>query len=189
MLMLKARSAKKIAWTVLALASVMPAALAQMVARNAGPGQGVVDALARAGIVVGSHQIEFLSGIRSPREGSEVQLVGVTSSSFGTAKVKMRCQDNRECLPFYVLVHEFDAMNLNGSTAAVVPEATAKSKDVVRSGDHAILVLETADARMSFPVICLQSGVRGQHVRAASPDHRKFYDAEVVAPGMLKGSL
>jgi len=190
MLMLKARSAKKIAWTVLALASVMPAALAQMVARNAGPGQGVVDALARAGIVVGPHQIEFLSGMRGTREAADVRVVTVTSSSSGTAKVKMRCQDNRECLPFYVLVHDSDGIKLDRSTVAAVPEATTKSsKDVIRSGDHATLILETPDARMSFPVICLQSGIRGQHVRAASPDHRKFYDAEVVAPGMLKGSL
>jgi len=189
--MLKARSAKKIAWTVLALASVMPAALAQIaVARNAGPGQSVVDALARAGIVVAPHQIEFLSGMRGTKESANIRVVSVTSGSFGTAKVKMRCRDNRDCLPFYVLVHEFDGMDLNRSNKAAVRLAAMRSsKDVIRSGDHATLVLETADARMSFPVICLQSGVRGQRVRAASPDHRKFYDAEVVAPGMLKGSL
>jgi len=189
--MLKARSAKIIAWTVLAFASVTPAVFGQIaVARNAGLSQGVVDALARAGIVVGRHQIEFLSGKRDTREGARLRVVSVTSSSFGTAKVKMRCQDNRECLPFYVLVHEFDGMVLNRSTAAAVPEAASRSsKGVIRSGDHATLVLETGDARMSFPVICLQSGDRGQRVRVASPDHRKFYDAEVVAPGMLKGSL
>jgi len=173
----------------MAFASAVPLAGSQTaVARNGSPVQGVVDALARAGIAVGRHQVEFPSGIRSIREGAIVRVVSVTSSISGTAKVKMRCQDNHECLPFYVLVHNVDG--LHSSTVPVVLEATTKSSnDVIRSGDHATLVLETPDARMSFPVICLQSGVRGQRIRAASPDHRHFYDAEVVAPGMLKGSL
>jgi len=185
------RSAKKLAWIVLAFASVMPAAVSQTgVAGTVSSVQGTVDALARAGIVVGPYQVEFLSGIRSARESANVRVVSVTSSSSGTAKVKMRCQDNRECLPFYVLVHQIDGVKLGSSRAAVVPETTPVSpKNVIRSGDHATLVLETPDARMSFPVICLQSGVRGQRIRAASPDRRQFYYAEVVAPGMLKGSL
>ena len=60
---------------------------------------------------------------------------------------------------------------------------------VIRGGDHATLILESPDFRMRFPVICLQSGVRGQRVRVASPDHKQFYEAEIVAPGMLKGSF
>ena len=190
MLILTVKRAQKIVWIALAFASMMSAAMSQTeVARTVSPTQRVADALALAGVVVGPHQIEFLSGIPNTREGANVRVVSVNSSSPGTAKVKMRCQDNRECLPFYVLVHEFDGVNLNRSTASAVPAATTTSKDAVRAGDHATLVLETPDARMSFSVICLQSGVRGQHVRASSPDHRQFYDAEVVAPGMLKGSL
>jgi flagella basal body P-ring formation protein FlgA len=40
-----------------------------------------------------------------------------------------------------------------------------------------------------LPVICLQNGVRGQRIRVASKDHRRFFEGEVVGTGVLKGSL
>jgi hypothetical protein len=196
--MLKKKSVNQFAWAALAFVSVMPAAMSQAgAARSQRSVQRVVDAMGLAGLVVGSDQVEFLAGIASP--GETVRVVSVSDSRAGTVKVKLRCLDSHECLPFYVLVHgvlvhgvlvpSLDKVNVGGEKHAVPIEKATSLQNIIRGGDRATLTLETQDSRMSFPVICLQSGVRGQRVRAASPDHRQFFDAEVVAPGMLRGSL
>ncbi len=193
--MLKRKRTSKLAWSVLVFAAVIPAAVSQpAVARISSQAQRVVDALRLAGVVVAPDQIELLSGVRSAEEGASLRVVSTTDTSPGTAKVKLRCQDNHECLPFYVLVHNLDKADVGSVRMQAVPvvvPATQASvpQNVIRGGDHATLILESADARMNLPVICLQSGVRGQTIRVASPDHRQFFDGVIVAPGILKGSL
>ncbi len=169
----------------------MPAAMSQTgVARTAISAQRVADAMMSAGITANPNQIELLSGTSSARESTSVRVVSVSNSTFGVVKVKLRCQDNLDCLPFYVLVHGLDEVKVGSTRTRAVPVVVASlPQNVIRGGDHATLIIETPDSRMTFPVICLQSGVRGQKIRVTSPDHRQFYDAEVVATGILKGSL
>jgi hypothetical protein len=185
------KSTDKFACAVLVLAAVMPAAWSQADAgRTVIPVQRVADAMAFAGIAVNPNQIEFLSGASWTGENAKVRFVSVTRGTAGTMKVKLRCQNNHECLPFYVLVEGIDGVDRNGLGAGAAPTIKASSlPSVIRAGDHATLIVETPDSRMSFPVICLQSGARGQRIRAASPDRRRTYDAEVIAAGMLKGKL
>jgi hypothetical protein len=187
--MLKGKRTNQFAWAILASVWVIPAAVGQTgVVRTAGSAQHVVDALGLSGIAVGSEQIEFLSGINGPRESMRV--VSVSDGTAGTVKVKLRCRDNHECLPFYVLVHGLDEENVGSKKPLSSPAAKATSvPSMIRGGDHATLILESSDSRMSFPVICLQSGARGQRVRVVSTDRKQLFDAEVVAPGILKGSL
>jgi hypothetical protein len=93
-------------------------------------------------------------------------------------------------LPFYVLVHGIDRVK---AATAALPKMRVfevnRPLNVIRGGDRAILVLETSDSRLSFPVICLESGAPGQKIRVISSDHKRSYDAEIVAPGLLKGIL
>jgi flagella basal body P-ring formation protein FlgA len=189
--MLKRKGASKLAWIVLAFAAAIPAAVSQpVVARMPSRTQRVVDALALAGVVVAPDQIELLSGIHKTKESASVQVVSTTGSSAGTVKVKLRCQDNHECLPFYVLVHSLDKPIVASARLRAVSAVEASApQNIIRGGEHATLVLESPDSRMSLPVICLQSGILGQTIRVASPDHRQLFDAVVVAPGTLKGSL
>lgn len=189
--MLKEKRASKLIGSVLAFATLMPMAMSQAdVRRSATSARQVMDAMAQAGIAVRPDQIDLLSGISGARESSSVRVVSVTDRTAGTAKVKLRCQDNQECLPFYVLVHGLNGVRVSSTRTPSVPVVQASSvQNIVRGGDHATLILESADSRMSLPVICLQSGVRGQKIRVASPDHRQFFDAEIVATGVLKGSL
>jgi flagella basal body P-ring formation protein FlgA len=189
--MLKGKRTSKLAWIVLAFAAMVPAAVSEpAVARTPSQAQRVVDALRLAGVVVAPDQIELLSGIRSTKESASVQVVSTSNSSAGTVKVKLRCQDNHECLPFYVLVHSLDKPNVARARPQAVPAVeTSVPQNIIRGGEHATLILESPDSRMNLPVICLQSGVVGQTIRVASPDHRQLFDAVVIAPGMLKGSL
>jgi hypothetical protein len=185
--MLRARN--KLVWFVVIFAATVPAAMSQTdAARSIISAQQVADAMAVAGIAVNLNQIELLSGTSGTRENAGVRVVSVTDQITGAVKVKLRCQDNQECLPFYVLVHGIDGAN--ATRASAVPRVQASSpQNVIRGGDHATLILESPDSRMRLPVICLQSGSLGQKIRVASPDHRQFFDAEIVATGVLKGSL
>lgn len=157
--------------------------------RIVSPVQRIAAAMDLAGLSVSPDQIELLSGNGNPVSAS-MRVVSMTEATAGTVKVKLRCRDNRKCLPFYVLVHGVDRAKVGSAGVRVVAVAEATpAQNIVRGGDHAILILESPDSRMSFPVICLQSGARGQRVRVTSPDRKRFYDAEVVAAGILKGSL
>jgi hypothetical protein len=189
--MLKGNRTTKLVCSVLALAAVMPAAVSQAGgARNVISARHLVEALMSAGVIVRPAQIELLSGTSNIGESAKVRVVSVNDRADGSAKVKLRCQDNHECLPFYILVHGLGRVNGERTRVHAVPVVQASSlQNVIRGGDHATLILESADSRMSLPVICLQSGVRGQRIRVSSTDHRQFFDAEVVATGMVKGSL
>ena len=192
--MLKEGIIEKLVWSILAFGMVMPGATGQTtVARTALSAHRVADAMELAGVFVNPNQIEFLSGKSNLEESTTVRVLSVTNSLAGDSKVKLRCRDNHECLPFYVLVRRLDRMNLNRPEVHTVPTAPAVAvsapQSVVRGGDHATLILESSDSRMNLPVICLQSGVRGQTIRVASLDHRQVFDAEIVSTGMLKGSL
>jgi hypothetical protein len=155
----------------------------------------VADAMISAGIPVKAAQVEFLSQL-SASEDVSLQVVTIRTSTEGTATVKLRCHDNRECLPFYVLVHDVRSAGVSDVHHRRVQIATGQARTdkvssprLVRGGDHATLLLETSDFRISLPVICLESGMRGQRIRVTSRDGRRFYKGEVVEVGILRGSL
>src|SRR5271170_653659 len=70
----------------------------------------VVDALASAGLEVNVTQVEFLSEVSAVSDHASLQVVSTASRPAGNSMVKMRCHDNHECLPFYVLVHASKAI-------------------------------------------------------------------------------
>lgn len=186
-----ARSATKLAWSVLVFSALMPGAMSQMgVNRTAISTRQVADAMVAAGIVVNPDQIELLSGVGTARGHASMRVVSVMNGNAGIAKVKLRCRDNHECLPFYVLVRGLDEGKLGSARERPAPRANASAlQNVIHGGDHATLFVETPNFRMTVPVICLQSGVHGQRIRVASLDRKRYYDAEVVAAGILKGNL
>jgi flagella basal body P-ring formation protein FlgA len=168
-------------------AAVAPTAISSAVVST----RQIVDAMASAGIIVNADQIERLSEVNRAASSATMRVVSVSDRTAGTdtIKAKLRCHDNRECLPFYVLVHGVDSANTTQLGAHAMPAKDGSLQNVVRGGDHATLVLESPHSRMSLPVICLQSGMRGQTIRAASLDRKRFYAAEVVAAGTLKGNF
>jgi hypothetical protein len=189
--MVQKERVSKLAWLVLVIGTAVPLALGQAGgARTAVSADHVADAIERAGVAVTPDQIEFLSGELSIGESTQLRVVSVANRTNGTVKVKLRCRDNHQCLPFYVLVHGINGGRAYRPEQRAVPAVVASSpKNLIRGGDHAILVLESHDSRMSLPVICLQGGARGQTIRVSSPDRRQIFDAEIVATGMLRGSL
>jgi flagella basal body P-ring formation protein FlgA len=184
--------------------SVLQLALAQPVpVRDVISPQQIADAMSVAGIAVTPAQIEVLSGSIHAKVNATLRVVSVREQSSGAITVKLRCQNNDQCLPFYVFVHGVAGM-ASGTSSGVggrvgqalittsaqkVSALTLSGPAIVRSGDRATLILESADSHMRLPVVCLQSGAMGEMIHVSSPDHRQFFDAEVVGSGMLKGKL
>jgi hypothetical protein len=184
-------SANKLACSVLFVMAITPFTMAEPVTvRFAISTERVVNAMASAGMIVRKDQIELLSDVNSATPNATIRVLSVSNKSGGksTVRAKLRCE-NHECLPFYVLVHGLDKSNEKSLEAHFAPATEGKLLSVVRGGDRATLILESPESRMSFPVICLQSGLPGQRIRVASLDHRRYYNAEIVAAGMLKGTL
>jgi hypothetical protein len=175
----------------LVLMAVVPVVMNRTaVCQTALSAQQVVAAIRTGGISASPDRIEFLSGTGSVSESANLQFVSVTNGNAGTVKVKLRCQDRHECLPFYVLLHGADSVNGQKLGVRSGPVIQAGSpQNVVHNGDHATLVIETADSRIKLAVICMESGVPGQKIRVASPDRKHFYDAEIATAGLLKGSF
>ena len=177
----------------LARADLAPVETAE--ARIAVARQRVADALASSGLKVSADQVEFLSAVSAAGRSSALRMVSVTNRGADTLRVKLRCRDNRQCLPFYVLVHNppqtgasGNAPSRSASSDAALPGDTPL-QPLIRDGDPATLVLEYADYRISMPVLCLQGGARGQRIRVMSKDHKRFYEAEIVGAGIVRGRL
>ena len=181
----------KFVWFGLCVMILTPVPISQAAATRAISSERIVDALAVVGLRVNPDQIETLTRLDRAAPNATVRVVSVRNGNAATdtTRVKLRCKDNHECLPFYVLVH-----GLKGADGSDVGQRSAPPlepsapQNMVRGGDRATLILQSPDSRMSLPVICLQSGAQGQTIRAASLDRKRLYEVEVVAAGLLKGN-
>jgi len=152
----------------------------------------VAEALREGGKAVDADHIHLLSPVRSRRPHAALKLMSVGEWQDGVMKAEMRCTNRSACLPFFVLVQDSaglrDAVGRRPAQSLASSPATAKTYDV-HIGDPATLVLETKESRIVMRVICAQNGDRGQKIRVASRDHKRFYEAEVIEPGFLRGTL
>ena len=162
---------------------------------TAGP---VTQALATAGISAKSTEVEFLSAVSSMRQNPQLTLVNVSTWRDGNLKALIRCESNRECLPFYVVVHDkkLPARSSNvfhGSPKSSAPHQQARrkaaDKPLVHGGQVATLVLRNQDLQITIPVLCLESGRKGETIRLSSPDRKRHYMGEVVEAGLLQGKF
>ena len=158
----------------------------------------VASAMAEAGWKVSPEQVKLLSQISFAARDTWLQVVRVTHWQENKLKVELRCHDPRACLPFYVLINQVGTADKPGQTQSTDAEAHSGErhrepqitveKPLMRSGDPATLTFRDKGLSITMPVICLQSGSQGQMIRVASADHKRFYKAEIVGPGLLKAT-
>ncbi len=189
------RNLRTIAWLWLMVAGM---AVAQpRDARVPVSSQRVAEALAAAGISATPTQVRFLSPVSASRD-SGLEVVSVAHWG-NTLKAELRCHDHSACLPFYVLLNgnsqTADALPKESSAQAASSQAAGAAVPIpaqeilMRDGDRATLVFENAAIRITLPVICLQSGNRGQKIRVVSADHKRFFTGEILEPGLLRAAL
>jgi hypothetical protein len=181
----------------LMLLPLVTAATTQPAARFSIPPQRVAEALTSAGVPATAAQVRFLSQVSATVENSDLQVMNVTKWTGNTVKVELRCHDHRACLPFYVLLSSGTAdtrgrVVASGAGTSQKPGAVVPipaTQVLMRDGDPATLVFEDKALRITMPVICLQSGNRGEKIRVVSTDHKRFFKAEIVQAGLLKATL
>ena len=160
--------------------------------------QRVAEALAAAGVRVSAGQVRFLSPVSATSNDSGLEVMDVANWTGDTRKAELRCHDRRACLPFYVLLtssgtaEAHDRTSISETKAAPPAGAASPTQSqqiLMRDGDRATLVFEESALRITLPVICLQSGNRGQKIRVVSADHKRFFTAEIVQSGLLRATL
>ena len=152
----------------------------------------IVNALVTNGIHVSEGQVYPLAEITASGPGApRLEVVSVRPQNGNTANVRLKCANTRLCLPFYVLIHWQDPDQvkdalLSGHLRTLSSaETLSREEMLVKSGRTATLVLERENSRITMPVLCLQSGARGQSVRVRSKDSNKVYLATVIASGLV----
>ena len=151
----------------------------------------VASALESAGWKITASQVRLLSEVTSERTDPNLEVMQVSKWREDKIKAKLRCRDRHACLPFFVLVDGVEAGQAGSDTSRGVQKLafdTAALPPLMRGGDHATMVFADKMLRISVPVICLQSGRRGQTIRVSSEDHKRFFRAEVVASGLLRAT-
>ncbi|MGB9195766.1 MAG: flagella basal body P-ring formation protein FlgA [Terriglobales bacterium] len=173
----------------LALCAVVCAATAAPVdhGRVAVSRDQLASTLRSGGYDVNPAQLQLLSNVSS-RAGVTPHLTKVVEESRGNALAEFNCPP-RECLPFYVLLHDVHM-------AARVPPAldrgtaaTAETRPLIARGKPVILLLEGSDCRITVPAISLERGTRGQVIKVTSLDHKRIFQAEVVSGTTVRSTL
>jgi hypothetical protein len=157
----------------------------------------IASVLATRGITVLPSQIEWLTEVRANRPDPELEVIAVDAWGKRQAKVRLRCRQSQECLPFYVLINwpsQSAAQTVIHGLSIARPHSSASHTPQreplsVRTGEVATLVIDGDQIRMQMPVICLSNGSVGKRIRVSSLDHKRIFRAEVVGVKLLKGAI
>ena len=154
----------------------------------------ITHALLQAGVPTSGLQVELLSPVSSTNINPAINVVNISKWKENSFKALLKCQDNTQCLPFYVLLHksegtEIPAPLMNAAELQREPVKKLVEKPLIKTGQRATLVLKSQTMQITLPVVCLENGNKGQRIRVASPDRKQNYQAEVVQAGLLEGTL
>lgn len=120
------------------------------------------------------------------REPAPLLQAGPVERSGVEGRVRVRCQDESACLPFYVLVH-LSSAQVPTSRQGLAP--ATENAPVLRSGDHTSMVIDSGLLHLRLPVTCLQAGGVGSTIRVTGPAHSKVYQVAVIDRTTVRGSL
>jgi hypothetical protein len=148
----------------------------------------VAGAIQAAGFDASAIQLQLLSNVTSPA-GTTLHVAKISRESAGTALAELHCPA-RQCLPFYVLVH--DTRIAEGAAVPFRQQGVSRSapaRPLLERGRTITLMIERSDFRIVLPVISLESGMQGQIIRVTSPDHKRVYRAEIVNKTTVRSAL
>jgi Chaperone for flagella basal body P-ring formation len=147
----------------------------------------VADALTQSGLRTSADQIQFLFAAGSAHRNARLHVVSTTKWIDGMRKAHLRCENTSECLPFYVIVRNKTGHSNDASQAPEPAEIVTAA--VLHGGQPTTLFLQSQTMQITLPVVCLQNGRPGDHIRVASLDRKRTYNAEVLESGVVKGVL
>ena len=189
--------------TVLFLAGTVTRLRADDNARTPISREAIVATLNSSGIGIDPGQLEQLSAMSSAEVNPQLRVMSVDTLDADSDKVLLRCDHSSACLPFYVLIHwgkpgdkthpgrpGQGSSQATGQASGVQPSTGQQPEDwLVRSGKFVMLMLDGEYVHMILPVLCLENGGRGQHVRVISKNTKRRYVARVTGPGLVQSAL
>lgn len=179
-------------------------ALGTAYAQTAAPAGFVIDAaqVARALAAHGAHvsAAEVLMPAKVVANAADpvLQVLQVSRNTFtaspGRWWVKIGCKAAGACLPFYAVIsdpmQQAQIAQIGATGVGLHRLATPRTSSVViRTGNHATLVIDRERSRIELAVVALENGGIGDSIRVSSADHKQIYRAEVVSGTLLKASM
>ena len=147
----------------------------------------IADAMQSAGFATTVDQLQMLTNATSVA-GAKLRVAKVTPQSPDTALAQLICPA-RQCLPFYVLVHDARVASSPKPLASPSPVDLATKHPLIARGKPVTLLIENANLRIVLPAISLESGAHGQVIKVSSPDHKRKYKAEVVSATLVRSQF
>lgn len=149
----------------------------------------VTEVLTSSGLRITLDQLEPLTHMTATQPNPKLTATRIESLDANTTKVRLQCERTDVCLPFYVLIHWPDTDKAKQAVIGTSSRRVLLEPLMVHNGKDATLIFEGQNLHMSMPVLCLQNGVRGQHVRVISKDRKKIFLARVTGPGTLTSAV
>jgi len=154
----------------------------------------ILGALAASGVQIAPEQLEALSSVTATVPNPRLRVVSIDVLDGEADRARLQCEGTDTCLPFYVVLHWGEPGDEQGKLSyrqggTRSRRSSRPGEVLVRSGKAAVLVFEGEHIHMTLPVMCLQSGGRGQQVRVISKEQKKVYLARVTGPGVVTSVL
>jgi hypothetical protein len=163
----------------------------------------VMLAMQQRGLPLEGLQLRPAAAITSSVASPDLDIRSLTPSGRRTAQLVVACRNSSECLPFYVsaawsadvntaeMHARFDPPTASArkATAAASKTAAEEETQALRPGSPALLLLEGERVHVRMRVVCVEAGDPGASVRVTTPDRKQAYQAEVIGPGVVKGSF
>jgi hypothetical protein len=153
----------------------------------------IAKALNKAGVEVTPDRVALLADVHATIPEPTLKVRSLEKSGNQKIVARMECENNQECLPFFVGVQpgpgETNMPSIVTSPRPVAISYPAFSSFVLRTGTTATLQLDGEHVHITIPVICMENGAVGQIVRVTDKSRKLVYRAEVIDSGLLKGRL
>jgi hypothetical protein len=156
----------------------------------------VAAAISAAAMVVSPDQVTLLTEVVAKTNPPSLKVESIEQWGNHRIKVRLGCEDQDDCLPFYVAVR-FDqdggakaaGYRSNQASAVDARQSQVQQAIAVRAGSRAVLLIDGGHVHVRLNVICLENGATGQNIRVECKDPKQTYVAKVVNGGFLRGNL
>lgn len=149
--------------------------------------QQIADAMQSAGFDTSAAQLQLLSNVTT-FAGATLRVAKITRESADTVLAELSCH-RRECLPFYVLVHDENLVKDGTIAARPAPASAPKMHPLIERGKPVTLLIENTNSRIVLPAVSAEAGMQGQIIKVTSPDRKRIYRAEVVSSTTVRSTL
>ncbi|HVU46810.1 MAG TPA: hypothetical protein VHD85_11825 [Terracidiphilus sp.] len=183
------KSLRPILFCIAVAAAALPALAAP--GRFAITTERIAAAITNRGVQITPDQVTLFTGVVASVANPELKVESIDRSGNRQAIARIACADSAQCLPFMVSLRVNDGASLEIASTRVLSSSSSFKpvQFAVRQGTTTALYLDGTHVHISLSVICLESGIAGQTIRASSLDRHQVFTVQVAGDGTLRGRL